>query len=115
MSKREIGDRGEQIALRFLERLGYVLVERNYRTRYGEIDLVMSDREALVFVEVKLRRSSSHGEPVEFVGPSKQAKLRATAEQYLADLEADFEEARFDIVGILDERPPVIRHVRDAF
>ena len=81
----------------------------------------MRDEEALVFVEVKLRRGMGFGDPLEAVTPRKQARVRLTAEQYLAkreeELAASFEEMRFDVVGILfkGSGKPEIRHVRDAF
>lgn len=116
MGNKRKGDRGEEVALRYLLSLGYVLVERNYRTRQGEIDLVMRDVGTLVFVEVKLRGGRGYGEPVEAVTERKQRVVRGMAEQYLAEREPEFEEARFDVVGILAGRGgDGIRHVRDAF
>ncbi|MBA2375494.1 MAG: YraN family protein [Actinomycetota bacterium] len=114
--RRGDGERGENAALRYLESLGYTLVERNFQTRCGEIDLILRDGGALVFCEVKLRRSISFGEPAEAVTATKQAKLRIAAEEYLAEREPDYEEVRFDVVGILrrgggDE----IVHITDAF
>jgi putative endonuclease len=110
------GDRGEDIALRHLTALGYSLVERNYRTRYGEIDLVMRDAGTLVFVEVKLRGGRGYGDPVEAVTERKQRAVREMAEQYLADREPEFEEARFDVVGVLTSSGEVgIQHIQDAF
>lgn len=111
------GDRGEEIALRYLTRLGYELVERNYRTRYGEVDLILRDGNTLVFAEVKLRRGTGFGEPVEAVTERKQKTIRALAEGYLARKDpADFDEVRFDVVGVLDLGGRVrVRHVKSAF
>ena len=110
------GDRGEDVALRYLRSLGYVLIQRNFRTRYGEIDLIMWDGGTLVFVEVKLRGSRDYGEPLEAVTERKQRAVREMAEQYLAHHEPDFEEARFDVVGIsVDRGGDRIQHVQDAF
>lgn len=120
-SSRQKGDRGEDLALRYLAEKGYEALERNYRTRHGEIDLVVRGERALVFVEVKLRRGTGFGEPLEAVTPKKQAKVRLMAEQYLAergdDFVAGFDEMRFDVVGILASGAgrPEIRHVEDAF
>ncbi len=125
-SSRWAGERGEDLACRYLEDKGYTLIERNYRTRDGEIDLVMRGEGplagALVFVEVKLRRGTGFGDPLEAVTPKKQAKVRLMAEQYLAEKEEDFAthfgEMRFDVVGILllpgTDRPEV-QHMEDAF
>jgi putative endonuclease len=106
--------------LGYLTRKGYALVERNYRTRHGEIDLVMRYERTLIFVEVKLRRGTEFGDPLEAVTPRKQARIRHIAEQYLAekgeDFVADFDEVRFDVVGILlGAGKPKVRHVKDAF
>ena len=121
MSSRETGVLGESLALRYLLDEGYELVERNYRTRHGEIDLILrSSADTLVFVEVKTRRGTAFGDPLEAVTPSKQARVRLMAEAYLAGkgtVFADgFEEMRFDAVGILivgGENE--IKHVEDAF
>jgi len=113
---RRAGDRGEEIALRHLLAGGYELVERNYRTRYGEIDLILHHGDCLVFVEVKLRRGTAFGEPVEAVTPRKQHTIRSIAEQYIAERELEFEEVRFDVIGILDSGvDPTVRHIEGAF
>ena len=107
---------GEDLALRYLTRRGYTLVERNYRKRRGEIDLIVRNEGILVFVEVKLRRSTSFGGPLEAVTARKQATIRSLAEQYLADNQPDFEILRFDVVGILATRTGTrIDHIEDAF
>lgn len=120
MSNRETGARGEAVALGHLEGEGYEVLERNYRTRYGEIDLVVRCGATLVFVEVKARQGTGFGEPLEAVTPRKQGQVRLMAEQYLAERGADFaetfEEMRFDAVGVLIGRGASgIRHVEDAF
>jgi putative endonuclease len=111
-----MGAWGEDLALRYLIKHGYRLVERNYRTRRGEIDLILRNEGTLVFVEVKLRRGTGFGDPLEAVTPRKQATLRYLAERYLADREPDFDTVRFDVVGILASREGLrIDHVEDAF
>lgn len=116
MNTRSAGDSGEAIALDHLSDKGYELVERNYRTRYGEIDLILRDAGTLVFVEVKLRRGTGYGDPLESVTPRKQEQVRSIAEQYLAEAQPEYEEIRFDAVGILcDSGPPDVTHVQDAF
>lgn len=117
-----MGDRGEELAVRYLAKKGYEVLERNYRTRHGEIDLIVQGgKRALVFVEVKLRRGTDFGDPLEAVTPGKQAKIWQIAEQYLdamgEDSAARFDEVRFDAVGILVSRAegPEVRHVEDAF
>ena len=117
LNRQRIGDRGETLALRYLAKKGYTPVERNYRTRLGEIDLIVRDKGALVFVEVKLRRGTGFGDPLEAVTPRKQARIRRVAELYLAEKGAGFDgEVRFDAVGILlGVGKPKLRHVEDAF
>lgn len=116
LSRKRAGDRGEKIALEYLIGKGYTLVERNYRTRFGEIDLILRSGNTLVFAEVKLRRGSEFGGPLEAVTPNKQARIRGLAEGYLADAEPEFEDVRFDVVGILETgRGREIQHVPHAF
>ncbi len=111
-----MGAWGEDLALRYLIKHGYRLVERNYRTRRGEIDLILRKEGTLVFVEVKLRRGTGFGDPLEAVTPRKQATLRYLAERYLAVREPDFDTVRFDVVGILASREGLrIDHIQDAF
>lgn len=110
------GNRGEDVALRYLLSRGLQLVERNYRTRYGEVDLVLRQSGTLVFVEVKWRSSLDYGSPMEAVDDRKQQAIRSMAEQYLAEKEPDFEEIRFDVVGILAGAGNArIEYVKDAF
>ena len=107
--------------MRHLAKKGYEALERNYRTRHGEIDLIVRGERALIFVEVKLRQGTEFGDPLEAVTPRKQAQVRLMAEQYLAERGDDFvlgfDEVRFDVVGILASGSgrPAIRHVEDAF
>ncbi len=117
LSNRLSGARGEDLALRYLAQRGYVLLERNYRTRYGELDLILQDGNTLVFVEVKLRRGTGFGHPLEAVTPRKQASIRSLARQYLRDRRPRFFDAlRFDVVGILlGNGEPEIAHIENAF
>ena len=116
LGNRHKGDRGEDEALRYLLSKGFELVERNYRTRYGELDLIMRDDDTLVFVEVKWRASVAYGSPVEAVDERKRRAVRSIAETYLAEREPWFDEARFDVVGILGGGAGArIEHIRDAF
>jgi putative endonuclease len=116
LTNQSSGAWGEDLALRYLLRRGYRLLERNYRQRRGEIDLIVRDDEVLVFVEVKLRRSKGFGDPLEAVTARKQATIRSLAEQYLAESQPDFETLRFDVIGILATRSGThIDHIEDAF
>ena len=102
--------------MRYLIQNGYTLVERNYRTRRGEIDLIVRNDDALVFVEVKLRRGTGFGDPLEAVTARKQDTLRSVAEHYLYARKPEFDTLRFDVIGILADRPEVrVHHIEDAF
>jgi putative endonuclease len=116
--RQHLGRLGEQLAASHLERLGYAIVARNHRTRYGEIDLIACDGESLVFVEVKTRRG--RGEPWDALHPAKRAQVRRMARAYLADAEdrPRVPLLRFDAIGIvIDARGSLTRleHLEDAF
>ena len=112
----ELGRRGEDLAAAYLKRLKFRVLERNYRVRLGEIDIVARDRETLVFVEVKTRRSDVYALPTDSVGSPKQRKLRRVAELYLAEHDVRDCEVRFDVVSIVEESgKPRIEHIRNAF
>jgi putative endonuclease len=87
-----------------LSQRGYTLVERNYRTRRGEIDLIMRQDDAIVFVEVKLRRGSGFGDPLEVVTLHKQNTLRSIAEHYLYTRKPPFDTLRSRLMGTI-KRP----------
>ncbi len=94
-----LGAWGEEQAARFLTERGYRLLERNYRSRYGEIDLILEYEGFLVFAEVKLRRSARYGTPAEAVTWTKQQRLRTTALLYLQSHETN-KQPRFDVIEI---------------
>src|SRR5438445_10894938 len=79
-----LGEEGERVAARFLEARGYRILERNYRTRRGEIDLIAEDGRVLVFVEVKVRLDDRFGGPAAAITRAKQARIARLAQQYLA-------------------------------
>lgn len=109
-----VGKKGEIIATGYLQRCGYQIVARNYRAGRGEIDIIASLKNLMVFVEVKARLTQEFGHPEEAVTPKKAEKLIETAEIYLE--ETGWEGAvRFDIIAVdLSERDPVT-HFEDAF
>lgn len=113
----DAGHAAETLACRYLEDRGLTLVARNVRSRFGEIDLVMRERETLVFVEVRRRASERFGGAAETVGARKQQRLRATAEVYLQSHPQQSQKpCRFDIVAITDHGAGQrIDWLRDAF
>ena len=114
---RAAGGRGEDRALSYLESRGLKLVARNVTLRVGEIDLVMRDRETLVFVEVRLRRSGGPVSPVESVSATKRRRLARAAGAFLARHEGLAENpSRFDIVAIQAHgNNNELTWIRDAF
>jgi putative endonuclease len=112
----ELGRRGEALAEELLRARGYTIVERNFRCRAGEIDLVALDGRTVVFVEVRSRRGEAMGTPCESVDARKQARLTLVARHFLAARRLVESDVRFDVVGVrFDREPPALEHVRSAF
>lgn len=115
-NRRFLGDRGEDLAAAALKKQGYKILERNYRTPLGEIDLIARHGGMLVFIEVKTRRSSKFGSPQEAVHPAKQKRLRHLAEYYLHQQGLEEVTVRFDVIGILWlQGKPQIEVIQGAF
>lgn len=119
--RRAVGEKGEQLAAQFLQKKGYEILERNVRTRQGEIDLIALDRRELVFVEVRTRTSAAYGNPAESVNWRKQKKLRELALAYLQRHPRRVPAFRFDVVAITvpakatDTDQVKIHHIEHAF
>ncbi len=111
-----VGRRAESLAFEYLRDRGLAAVARNFRSRGGEIDLIMLDGDCLAFIEVRSRRSSQFTSPSSTVDPRKQRKLVGTAAMFVArhDRFADFT-MRFDVISIEGTTQPSIRWIRDAF
>ena len=112
-----VGERGERIAEAYLRGQGFVILEKNYRGRTGEIDIVAREGETIVFVEVKARRNLAYGPPQLAVTPFKQRQISRTALTWLAHRRKQNAAARFDVVAILapEGDVPRIDHIRNAF
>ena len=101
LNKRQFGYKKETLAANYLISQGIRLIERNYHCRMGEIDLIVQDRNYLVFVEVRFRHSISHGSSIETVDKFKQARIIRCAQHYLSkNPRAEFHPCRFDVIGI---------------
>lgn len=115
--RQSLGRKGESLALDFLVGEGYSLRERNYRTPYGEVDLVMQAGDGIIFVEVKTRSSKSLGPPEISITPRKQEHMRSAANYYIqqhTDLQADW---RIDVLAIQllkGEAEPIIEHFENV-
>lgn len=108
------GSDAEQIAVSYLLRQGLVLVERNYRCRFGEIDLIMYEGKTVVFVEVRMRASDAFGGAAASITSAKQAKLLRAARHYLSGLK-NVPSCRFDAVLMTGAHSPRIEWIRNAF
>lgn len=100
MDRRELGDWGEEKALRYLSDQGYQLLARNWRTREGEIDLVMEQDLTIVFIEVKTRITDRFGSPEESITSGKQKRLRKTCLTYLQESDNENRDWRIDVIAI---------------
>ena len=110
-----VGKEGEELALKFLKDKGFRVLERNYRTPIGEIDIIARDGNTLVFIEVKTRSDMSFGSPFESVTQRKRDKIHKTALWYIKGLGRE-PAARFDVLSIdLQDGRTVIEHIKDAF
>jgi putative endonuclease len=94
------GEKGEELAAVHLAESGYRIIERNYRCIFGEVDIVATDGETLVFVEVKSRRTAAYGDPQLAVGRTKQKKICLIALHYLSEKKLRHRPARFDVVAV---------------
>lgn len=117
MNTKRIGDRGEEQAAAYLEQKGYAILERQYRTPLGEIDLIARDGRTLAFVEVKTRRNERFGSPSSAVGWEKQRRIIRAAMWYMNQRQGDVPPCRFDVVEVY--APPEgawkVRHLENAF
>lgn len=116
-AKDELGRRGEDEAVRYLERRGLVVLSRNWRCRDGELDVVAVDGGRLVVCEVKTRSGTRFGEPAEAVTPRKVARIRRVTQSWLAAHHVRFCAIRFDVVAVVMEpdQPATLQHYEAAF
>lgn len=119
--RRALGRRGEDVAAEHLAARGLTVLERNWRCREGELDLVAAEGERLVVAEVKTRSGTGFGQPAEAVTRAKAARIRRLAQRWLAEHHAaggsGFAEVRFDVLAVLVGRAgaPQVEHYEGAF
>jgi putative endonuclease len=117
MDARQRGKWGEELALAYLNNKNYITISRGYRSRFGEIDLIVRNKGFIVFVEVKLRKNAVFAQAREFVGREKQKKIRMTASLWLASHNTKLQ-PRFDVIEVYapdDKATPEIIHIENAF
>lgn len=114
--KDALGRYGEDLAAEHLRGQGLTVLARNWRCARGELDIVARDGSALVVCEVKTRRGTGYGHPVEAVGPRKLRRLRELALRWLDEQQVHAPEIRIDVIGVLQplSGPAVIHHIRGA-
>jgi putative endonuclease len=111
-TRQQQGAEAERSAAELLIGEGYQIVERNFRCKAGELDIIARDGDVLVFVEVRSRSDDVHGHAVEMIGRTKQRRVIRVARHYLAIAAPNFEQCRFDVVAITASAPILLR---DAF
>lgn len=112
-NKRTIGFNYEKIAGEYLEKQGYEIIEYNFYSRYGEIDIIAKHEGYLVFVEVKYRKDNASGHPLESVSLSKQKSICKCAMYYMKKNDLQDVSVRFDVVGILGDKIQVVQNAFD--
>lgn len=115
-ARQRLGLEGEEMAALELERLGYQILVRRYRSRFGEIDLIATDDGTVVFVEVKTKTDGDFGDPAEMVTPQKQRRVVSMAEDYASGHDLHATPCRFDVVAVdASVTPARITVYKDAF
>ena len=110
IQRQQFGKKGEMDAVKHLKRNGYRIMEQNYRTRLGEIDIIAKEGKTIAFIEVKARKSSHFGNPKWAITPKKQRNMSMTALYYLKETHQSREKARFDVVTIQSDRIEIIKN-----
>jgi putative endonuclease len=100
-ARKQLGARGEEIALRFLKQRRFKILAQNYRSTFGEVDIIARDPDNILsFIEVKTRSSRTHGTPQEAVNPRKQAQISRVALEFIQRYRLEQQRARFDVVAV---------------
>ncbi|MBL7838181.1 MAG: YraN family protein [Bacteroidetes bacterium] len=112
----ELGERGEELAFKYLSDVGIEVLERNWRKDKLEVDIIAKDEDTIVFVEVKTRGTDYFGKPEHFVDKKKMMMMAEAAEYYIDELGRDDLEVRYDIIAIVIEPDKeIVMHIQDAF
>lgn len=116
MNNKDKGNLGESLATQYLIDLGYKIIERNWRySRLGEIDIIALDKNTLVFVEVKARKSLAFGHPFEAINPQKVEQVQSIARAYMAQAKEKYKNCRLDGISVILSNPPKIEHLKNIY
>jgi putative endonuclease len=116
IEKKELGKKGEDLALRYLKKQGYRIIQTNYVCKMGEMDIIAQEKDTLAFIEVKTRTSTTFGPPQLAVNPAKQVQLSKVALWFLKEKKLEDIRARFDVVAILlGPGGEAVELIKDAF
>lgn len=115
MNNKTIGNLGEVLAKEYLIKNNYQILETNFRTRIGEIDIVAKKDEIIVFIEVKSRNTIKYGEPLEAVTYKKMQKIIKVAQNYIVYKSRGDNQYRFDVIEVFLNKEEKINHIEDAF
>lgn len=114
--RKRFGNKSEKAAVKYLRKAGYKILETNYRSKFGEIDIIAMDKKSIVFIEVKARKSETFGTPLEAVNSKKQKRISMVALNYLKQKDKISCKARFDVVGIkITKNNSEIKLIKNAF
>lgn len=110
------GNIGEDIAVKYLSSLGYEIIERNWHfSTFGEIDIIAKEKNILIFVEVKTRKSLSFGHPFEAINEKKIIQIKKIANAYMVENKQKYQNCRIDGISVLLTKPPKIEHIKNIF
>jgi len=116
IAKKVLGNIGEIKSCEYLESAGYLILEKNFRCAFGEIDIIARREDVISFVEVKTRANSSYGEPQEAVNPLKIARIKNTASYYLGLKRLNSFEVSFDVIAIIvSGKKLLLQHFKNCF
>jgi putative endonuclease len=116
ITTKQRGDHAEQQALQYLQSFGMSLIQQNFHSRRGEIDLIMSDQDCLVFIEVRYRKTDKYGSAVESVDSRKQSRIIHAAQSYIQKNITPYRNYRFDVIAITPEYDKnSLVWIKDAF
>lgn len=113
--RHETGKIGEDISVKYLEQIGYMIIERNFECRQGEIDIIAKDKNKYVFIEVKTRSSVSYGKPKEAVDTTKKKHIYRSAEYYVYLKHLENEPVRIDVIEVYKKKEKyILNHIKQA-